>query len=486
MAKNPVLDFMSTPPASRFTVITIAKHINHIRFVNIAYPGRVQRLINGNGTFANLNAFGYIIPTLITDTITPSNSNVPYVFRRSHLSVDFLTNNLYNIFAYIFTLLVIGILTLANMLLSNFKPNGSKSINLIKSFLVIVKWNFFIMQLAYNFNDTLLYSGLQAWNINLNQDASVLILISCILNNALNVLVIALAVLIPYSYHKSNTQVQSVDGAKNKNFLTRFRKKHQNSFQIFINPYNKGTFARYFYLTYILRVAAPTFITMILWNVNPLAQTSIFLVINIIFTVFLALNRKIVPFINYIHLVSLEILMFAIHLCVLVLSTKQGDSYFKLQNTLGDVIVVCNFLINFSFYIFLLVWIVMNILRIVETKRQRKPVDPIAEVFNFSFHFFQQSTFGFEWISFNDINNPNIGSRFSIFKSKNAKVTPDNLGDGHLKNYVLDPANSIVRGQPADFNTSSSPTSSIRLINKKTSRIKINVDNSSVADQLKK
>lgn len=142
-----------------------------------------------------------------------------------------------------------------------------------------------------------------------------------------------------------------------------------------------------------MRIAAPSFVVAVFYT-SPMVEAVMFLAINILAILYIAICNPFADKLNLVQILFLEIVMLTVHVCVLIITMASGSS--DTLSLLGNIVIICNFIININFYVFLIVKAIVIYKRIRGYKTKGMASEKAAALAQLIFLPFQQSGFGYE------------------------------------------------------------------------------------------
>ena len=135
-------------------IAAVFKILSYIRYMSIAYPAKLQLMLNG--LFSSLISFNFApaIPDSIEDKFVLRQ--IPLNFAKYEIHSSFFVNYWGIMVSLSLILATIIVLTILGLVFRKFKDMSK----LIKQLTSIVKWNFFMVIFCSNFDQIILYTSL--------------------------------------------------------------------------------------------------------------------------------------------------------------------------------------------------------------------------------------------------------------------------------------------------------------------------------------
>jgi len=377
------------------TFLTLVRPMNYMRYLEIEMPERLELLAASRGRNILATYFGLEIPS--ATNLSFFKEKLPYVYARHNVQASFLVNywkDLITILIGIAAGLIFFVIEKVSF------SEGWEILELIaKRFRVILMWNYVLMVFAWNIDDLILFAAVEYMTIAKQPETPVTSPLSFLLS------LFFLALMLGFIYGayriiKKRRYFLRVDpNFKRTEYAKRFDLQYEN-YQILYRGFkDNSVFNQFFFLIYMFRIALPMVIAISAID-NPLVVSIFQLVINIDMLLYLFIMRPFKKLINQIQLVSYEIVIFMMNICVLVLAAKSptgADSPSSIR--LGDVIIVGNDIINFMVIIFMVMKIYIEALAIHKDIKRLKRISLKEKITTYLQLFalpIQQDHMGFE------------------------------------------------------------------------------------------
>ena len=395
------------------TFIILSPTIQHIRYLNITYPSRVQSLLFAEGRPPLSLRYGYMISE--KPTLNTNREYLPALFTRFGYSSLFLVNFWNDLIFLGALLLTVILLAVFAKVCENIKWDEWKMF--FDRMKVIFKWNLIIMFLAVCSRDIILYSSFEFKTSNLSSMTDTISLLLCICVN-----LIIVTILIGSYFCVTLSKSVKIHVMGTRSFGPYSHLLHRLAdFQVTFRGFHTHSLARaLFYPIYIARIILPMIIASYLY-ISPLTQTILYMLCSIAFLSYLIYLKPIKKQINYIQILILELLVLTVNTSILGLTAIDVLQIQRIATRIffGDIIIVCNFAINILAVVFLVIKVVLVVRTIsnpgdVKLEKERKKM----MILQLLFLPLQQAAFGFEQVQIPSFSRQQAKSNQLTFSSK--------------------------------------------------------------------
>jgi len=260
---------------------------------------------------------------------------------------------------------------------------------------VLTHWNLPLSLLCVNIGDIIFFANREFRTYDSDSPRSTISLITCI------IMLIVVAVLyigtIRIIRGIKKAQAKSIETKSNSELITYLMK--WKSFQVLFGGCTISyPVLRHFYLLYATRLALPMIFAAFLESV-PLLQVVLYVAISITMIIYVIYRKPIQNKIDYINIWVLEGLIFGANISALALVGMYyaGNHNEKAKDVLGEIIIVCSYIIDYVAIIFFITKVVSTVrLAIMYRKEQSKEEKGVW--LQLLFLPFQQGGMGFEQV----------------------------------------------------------------------------------------
>jgi len=336
-----------------WTVVTLVKPMQYVRYLDIDMPPRLQRLGISRGRNVLSFSSGITMWGALENDFTRERLNE--VYERSGLHSSFLVNFWEDLMTIFIAIFVAGLLWGLEVICTKHKLIRAQLI--LERLRIIALWNWAIMVLAISIDDILLFSILEfkTFGKSDTQASSVFSLLMCLF---FFLGIFAMMFLIFYLIKKQRKSCISVspaeqpkvikDGNQTKTVnVIKFHDKW-SCVQVVYNGFTQtNIFTELFFVFYMLRIGLPIFIA-VLAEKSPLTVSIFQVLISIAVLTFLIRMKPFKKKINFIQILLFEVIIFVMNLWMFLLTimsvSNTRDTAIKV--VLGDLVIVGNTCIN--------------------------------------------------------------------------------------------------------------------------------------------
>jgi len=377
---------LEAPSGNDFTLVTVARVPQYVRYADIDYPERLMKLAESRGK--SLISLRYEQPMSASMQSLFVKYDLPEVFTRDNMHSNFVVNFWSELISWIIVMIAAGIIISLQWICSMKKWTSLESF--FEKLRITVQWNFLLILFGSSVNSIALYVS-QQFRTQRN-DASMSVLS---LEFSIAILAVLVVFVIGIVYLVREHHAVKLGQNSYQKVLQEWR-----GYQICFRGFNHQ--ARYFYLIYLVRVALPGVIAAWLY-VSPLLQTILYVSITSMMLAYILMKRPILNTLNYVQLILTETGILVMDICLLSLvisdrakiSASSGSS-----ELLGDMIIGTNSLINILFITVLVIKLADGFVTIYKRQKAEKTTS-LAGYVQLVVYIFQQTGFGFEEISVN-------------------------------------------------------------------------------------
>jgi len=413
-ASGLLTNLLLSAPFGTTTFVTFAKLVRYMKYINIKFPPRLERLrISGARTVLNLK-LEIGVPHNYNNSFT--KQTIPKIFEKSRLHSSFLVNFWQELISLS---VLLGLAMILIMLEVSSKSYNCPLVQkLCQNFRYIFKWNLILVLFAINIDEVILYSALEFKTFH---DDSVQSIISFLLGLFM---FLACLAFFPFSLILSS----KASHFNNLNNLQEFLEKNEG-FQVLFRGYKNNSFInRRFFSFYLLRFILPMLFASYCDTV-PLLQSIIYFTIGAFTLLIIICNKPFENRINYVQSICIETLTLINNICLLILISfdTQGNTDHDSFILTGDLIILTNVTTNFLQIVFLVYKIIDAIKN--SSKQSIRNLNQKSIFSTIAFIVIQQAGFGFEHAESIDSKN--------FCKSKDEKLclSAQNTHKGSRSNY---------------------------------------------------
>lgn len=333
------------------TTIRVVKLMEHMRYLDVAMPPRLERLIMSQGR--NILSFNFGWPMSDRMQSYFIDSSLPETFAKHGLAASFIVN----IWKDLTMMGVIIFLAVVFMVIENICRIFN--FTLVRCFFEkcrgIAKWNLVIVFLAMCMDDIVLYSSLQFRSLESPEGKTydytyiAFSLLSTIVAVVLNIGLLLGAYFFIYIMRSQSETPNDV--FENSGSLRKWQ-----DYQVLFQGYNPSSiYTQTFYLIYVVRVCFLPMVIASYLYLFPLAQTILQVVISLALLAYIVLMKPLQGKTNTIQLIISESLVLIMNICLIIMKAfEMGGIKQNSFSTilLGDFIVGGNVLFNWTWIIF--------------------------------------------------------------------------------------------------------------------------------------
>ena len=430
---------LSTPenPAAFYMGI-FTDMLKYLRYLEIQYPPRLQRILDSQDTFAiNIN-----VPEVFRD---PKKQTPPAKFGQYGLDARFLVN-------YWGCLVVLGTLLMAvgcNCLLKRYATKSQKIQKICDKVNVPLKWNFLLTSFFFYSEDMIISTSLELRMLELYNIQGGMSFLICLLINALSVFILVRIVRIIYYLRKAQQETNLVERASRvhavKESFKDFKIIYENSKDSStIQKASMLIFVVYSYLFYA--VVAHIFY-------YPLCQSIIHMLATFLLITYLLIYRPLKQWTDEVVLVFLALIMLIVTASVFGLAVLDAERIedLDLREKLGDVIIYANLVNNIFSLASMGASLLLNVYRAYKwarnkciARRREKSVPERVSNQLIALHLFQSQAFSGSQIS------PKSQSQAPsqlISQAQSPKISPLDSSHTLLKHQEQHSSHLLLRNQ---------------------------------------
>jgi len=260
---------------------------------------------------------------------------------------------------------------------------------------VITRWNLPLSLLCINIGDIIFFANREFRTYDPDTPRSTISLITCIVMLVIVAILYIGTILIIKGINKA--QERSVQ-AKSNGELISYLMKWKNFQVLFGGCTISYPVLRPFYIIYATRLAFPMIFAAFLESV-PLLQVVLYCVISISMIIYVLYRKPIQNKIDYINIWVLEGLIFAANACALALVGMYyaGNHNESAKDALGEIIIICSYIIDYIAIIFFITKVVSTV-RLAVMYRKEQSKEEKGVWLQLIFLPFQQGGMGFEQV----------------------------------------------------------------------------------------
>jgi len=424
-----------------FSLLSMAKLSEHVRYLEVDQPTRLEALsVSRSRSFLTLKFLPDMSDSMVSKFVYMT---LPTVFSRLGIHSSFVVNY----WPSVMTLLIgFGIALILWGLTFVFRSHETDSV--LSNLRTIFKWNFCFVLVAINVDDIIMYGYIDFSTMQLKNSNATLSLFVLLCMLFLAVLTIILAFVFARKFQLIRKEANETKNFDNyEKFLVSWQ-----SWQVLYRGFVENSLLRQsFYIIYIIRLGAPMVITIALLT-KPVSQSVCHLLISLFILGYILHKCPFKKRINQVQLVIVETFALIINICCLILAIQdyKDSTNSKQRVWIGDIIILCNFAINITILIFLVVKLLIEVSNI-QTLRKVHPNKSNAAWVRLLAIVIEQGAFGFEeiledtWYARQSAEHPEVDllnpPPVSLFPPKEDE-TQINLKEDDKKEK-LDPGNPI-------------------------------------------
>lgn len=320
--------------ATMFCYVSFTKMLFTIRYMNIAYPPMLQKVLDEqNPTRSPLSLINHVAQNLKS---TYASDQLPWNFGRYGLHSRFLINFLPPLISIsVILLVVLGVWV---SLLCTKKYKGINTV--LEKTLMALRWNFVMTFLLSNYDGLIIFSSLEFHSAHLNQTVSVIsIILAIVFSTAVLLIFIKTSVIVieiihDNTSHKQDTTSQSGDDLK---------QRHKR-YEVYYENFKSSTLDRQAFLVLFSCKISLYYLIISYLYTNPLLQAALLVVLDIFMLLYLLIRRPFVQKLKLINHVIQEVILLVANICVLALAVYdyRGEIVPSTRQSLGSMILFCN------------------------------------------------------------------------------------------------------------------------------------------------
>jgi len=421
-----------TPPSGEGTVtlVTLVKMMQHVRYLDIKMPPRLQRLALSKGRNVLNLKIGWTMPAM--EQVDFISSSLPAVFQRH----DFPSSFLVNYFQYLTTMLIVIIAAVIFTILEKAakiydQPNLQSIFETLRA---ITRWSSLLILVSTSIDDVVLFSSFQFRTLSATASSDYTILAFLVSLAMLGVQIFFLAGTFWLCIRAQASMQTAISKDKSHTGGTNFMIEKRDFQVVFKGFQSNFLLNQMFYLMYTVRLMAPMIIAAYLWS-YPFAQSILQTTINAIILLYVVIAHPIEKKVNHIQIIILEILYLLMNICVIILVSldKSNRTLSGFGIFMGDMVIFCNWLVNVTVLVFLFVKIMSETRVIRDTIKQHKSTGQIGLWLQLLAVPIQQGGMGFEEM----IGTHSFSSQYKLLQTQNLPVR-SNLPQNRIHNRSLE------------------------------------------------
>ncbi len=365
-----VTSFLASGNAELLTFSALVKMLEYIRFMDILYPPRLQKLLLANGNSLSFNFFSGI-PESVTEVFEAYP--VPYRFQEYNIHSSFIVNTWEG-------MLTLGTI-LAIIFLSHFITWITKKEWFIHSFFyrikIITKWDLFIILLCVNLDGISVYTSLLLRNIS--QSSSFLFILDvliCFLMNGIGIVFMAKIFYVGIKIYKEKFKTREISQSTPESLKQQSNKKWKTWLVIFRNFKNDHFLQQSFMFLFLLRIIFFDLVIGYLFK-HPMAQAIIITLMSGCMIIYLIIYKPYVAKSNLFVLFTHEMIIAAVNISVLFLAIMDanGIQAHIHRARIGNAIIILNIIFNMIALAFFVYETFVRLIKVYKLIRSTKVKD---------------------------------------------------------------------------------------------------------------
>ena len=357
-------------PGSALLVCFI-KMLQYIKYMEIDYPPRLVYMFQmQNKTFISLN-FIPSGPDPFENNLhkkpLPGKFDV-YGGLDSHFLLNFW-DSLWMIFIVAFiTVLII-------MLYIYFKRKGFPNAkNVFEQLTVIFKWNIMLILLCSTFDDIPLFTALELETLRIDSFSAFLSFSLCILMNIIAGYILFKIVYIVRDLRRTKRTKIFHSHTNVGKYIVESHRKWENC-QVLYKAFKDDSFLQQIFLfVEMLRIFLFSLVIGLFYEF-PIFQATLILSFSLIMLVLAAKFKPFEDKIDQIQQIVNELILLTVNICVFILAIldHQHENNTNIRGHLGDTIIACNLIFNFTAVIFFAIQLVIALQKMYKLIKSKKP-----------------------------------------------------------------------------------------------------------------
>jgi len=322
------LSFLSSSDSSSIYMGAFSKMLQYIKYMNIAYPPKVQRMLELLSP--NSSSTGSLASNIMRKQLNKFPSRkLPDKFEYYGANSSFFVNY----WPSLFTLLILFFITVLTILLSF----SCKSSRLLTQVTGILKWNMILLLFCGDFGDLVFFTSLELISAKLNSFESAWSLVVCIMINIFAIWVLVKILSINFKIRKDKRQQIESHEIENK----------WADYRTFFAIYkDESYFQQIFLFIFLIRIAIFNFVVGYFFNF-PLLQAILITLTNLSMLLYLIFKRPLKAMINFIQQIVHEGFLFIFNICICLLAGLDHNKIeaYGFRNGVGEVMFILNIIV---------------------------------------------------------------------------------------------------------------------------------------------
>ena len=389
-----IVDLLLIAPETTWTTtfVMISKLTQYLHYMNIAFPPRLQKLVETKSRPVLSLKIGPSMPQHLQNHFT--KHSISDVYERLGLHSSFMVN-FWSEMTTIWILLFSAIVFLITRHFAE-KWNLPLVYKLCTGLRFIILWNYLTVLFAINTDDIVLFSALEIQTFESDSvQAAFSLVLSIVMLLCLTFFVVFTVCL---SFRASEIRNRNLRRPQDSFLAYRSFIARWQGVQVLFRGYRThGCISRSFYFIYTVRIVLQMIIATSGID-KPLMQAIFYLCISIVIFMYISCAKPIKHQVSHVQLMLVESVTLIMNTCLVALaggSLSHDIQYDDPYVLLADIVILANVAVNFIMVFFLGVKVILGLRYAFNLMRQLS-VKEHAAWFHILFLPIQQCGFGFE------------------------------------------------------------------------------------------
>ena len=351
-----LLSLLDPSDPSAFTLVTIVKMLLYTRYMNLAYPSKLQSVLDQQNPNQPSLQFLKDAQGLIKDHLP--KISIPERFGHYKLHSNFLVN----FFQPLLILLSIVAMILIFDLINCFSKPESKFKPLVRKALEILKWNLLISLVVSNYDGIILYTSLEFRSTS-NTFYSVLYTFSYLTSIVALLVIVGVSVITVYIISSFRSIIRQTNESVHDQRLADFKSRNKGYQVVYEAIKDSNPLQQSFFLIFTGRlIVFHILIASLIYS--PFIQAVIIFLMTALMMLYLLMRTPIKDKVRLGQQIIQELILLLVNTCVLVIASidlsVRADSLTR--RIAGEIILYCNLLLSLLGPVFIVLLVILKLL----------------------------------------------------------------------------------------------------------------------------
>jgi len=354
-------------PSAAF-LISLIKMLHYLKYMKVNYPPKLEYMFEMQNSTLVTFSFGVEPPENFHSKFV--NRPLPGKFENYY---DMESSFFINFWGGMVKMILILTLILFVSLFITYSKKFPTVHFYASKLETLLKWNIFLLILASIFDDIAFSTTLEFQTLHLNSFAEVFSFLFCILMNIMTVGALAFAIYVVLDLRRAKRRVFN-SRTNVKELIEESHKKWEN-YQVLYKAYKDDSFYQQIFL-FITSVRIYLFYVIIGYLYNfPLLQALLILIMNISMLVYLVIYKPLKEKMDAVQFFVIETILVIVNVCIglLAIMDEAGTEGNGFRRILGDIVLYCNMILNFTLVVFLAIQAILAIIKLYSIAKEKKP-----------------------------------------------------------------------------------------------------------------